>query len=107
MKSRWTAWGLAGLLLVAPLTALAQDKPVGETVGEAGRAVVDGSKDAYHKSKAFVVEAGREVAADSKEAYQEAKKTGVRVTEDVKRGFQGQKSTPPATGQPDADRPPN
>jgi hypothetical protein len=106
MKANWMAWGLAGLLVLAPLTAMAQDKPVGETVGDAGRAVVEGSQEAYRKSKAFVVETGREIAADSKEAYQEAKDAGTRVTQDVKRGFRGQASTP-AAGESGPGSPPN
>jgi hypothetical protein len=99
MRSIWMGLWLAGLVVFFPMVVTAEDKPVAESIGEAGRAVVEGSKSAYRKGKALAVETGHAIAEDSKEAYQEAKQAGAQATEDVKRGFHGPPAAPPAAGK--------
>jgi hypothetical protein len=99
------AWIMAltvcGLLAVAPLAIADENKSIGQTFGEAGRAIVDDSRSAYESSKDFAVETGQSISEDAQEAYEEGKHIGPKIAEDIKKGFQGGGHAPNPTNAED------
>jgi hypothetical protein len=96
MLARIMTLAVCCFLLAAPL-AVAADKSIGQTFGEAGRAIVEDSRGAYEASKNFAVETGQALSEDAQEAYEEGKQIGPRMAEDFKEGFQGNSQTPETT----------
>ena len=94
------------LLWAAPLSA-AEDKSIGQTLGEAGRAIVDDSRKAYETSKDFAVDTGQAISQGAREAYEEGKHIGPKIAEDIKQGFQGGGQAPDPTNEtaPAAEKP--
>jgi hypothetical protein len=97
---------LCCLLWGSPLSA-AEDKPIGQTFGEAGRAIVEDSRSAYETSKDFTIETGHAISEGAREAYEEGKHIGPKMAEDIKKGFQGggQAPDPTKAAAPAAEKP--
>ena len=105
-----TTWIVTAIMLsivaLAPGTAAA-DESIGSTFGEAGRAIVDDSRNAYERSRDFVVDTGQSVSQGAREAYEDAKHIGPQMVEDVKDGFEGKGQAPdPTTASPPATEKP-
>jgi hypothetical protein len=106
MMTRIVTLAFFCFILLAPLTAAAQDQSVGRTFGEAGRAIVEESRSAYETSRDLAVETGRAISEDAREAYEEGKRIGPKMAEDVKNGFQGGGQAPdPTKTAPAAEKP--
>jgi hypothetical protein len=88
---------VCGALAVAPGTTTAAEKSIGQTFGEAGRAVVDDSRRAYQNTRHFAVETGENVAEGARQTWEEAKEVGPKIAHDVKSGFQGSGRAPDPT----------
>jgi hypothetical protein len=93
MLARIMTLAVCCFLLAAPL-AIAEDKSIGQTFGEAGRIIVEDSRGVYAASKNFAVKTGQAISEDAQEAYEEGKQIGPRIAEDFKEGFQGNGQTP-------------
>jgi hypothetical protein len=85
------------LLSVAPFMAAAQDKSLGQTFGEVGRAIKNDSRSAYEDAKDAAVEAGHAMSEGAREAYEESKHIGPQMAEDIKKDFQSGGHAPDPT----------
>lgn len=88
---------LLGIVALVSGTEAVADQSIGQTLGEAGRAIVDDSKSAYQGSRDFFVDTGQRIAQGAREAYDDAKHIGPRMAEDLKDGFQGGGQAPDPT----------
>jgi len=106
MMTRVVTLAFFCFILLAPLTAAAQDQSVGRTFGEAGCAIVEESRSACKTAKDLAVETGRAISEDAREAYQEGKRIGPEMAEDIKNGFQGGGQAPDPTKAAPAEEKP-